>query len=103
MILQRGDKLYDREFKNLMLNSGFHLMNDLNALYHMTSYLNKYANLPKEVKQRIKWFDYYRKCDNVSLTCRYFGISRQCFYDWQRRYDPNNLWTLADRAKHSYS
>jgi transposase len=24
---------------------------------------------------------------NVSATCRYYGISRQCFYKWTRRYD----------------
>jgi transposase len=24
---------------------------------------------------------------NVSATCRYFGISRQCFYKWLRRYE----------------
>lgn len=24
---------------------------------------------------------------NVSATCRYYGISRQVFYKWQRRYD----------------
>jgi transposase-like protein len=24
---------------------------------------------------------------NVSATCRYYGISRQCFYKWKRRYD----------------
>jgi transposase-like protein len=22
---------------------------------------------------------------NVSLTCRYYGISGQCFYTWRRR------------------
>ena len=24
---------------------------------------------------------------NVASTCRYYGISRQCFYTWQRRYE----------------
>ena len=24
---------------------------------------------------------------NVAQTCRYYGISRQCFYKWQRRYE----------------
>jgi transposase-like protein len=24
---------------------------------------------------------------NVAATCRYYGISWQCFYKWQRRYD----------------
>ena len=22
---------------------------------------------------------------NVAMTCRYYGISRQCFYKWKRR------------------
>ena len=35
---------------------------------------------------------------NASLTCRYFGISRQTFYRWRRRYDPRQLVTLADRG-----
>jgi hypothetical protein len=26
---------------------------------------------------------------NVSLTCRYYGISRQCFYTWRRRHQIN--------------
>jgi Helix-turn-helix domain len=24
---------------------------------------------------------------NVSLTCRYYGISRQCYYTWRRRFE----------------
>jgi transposase-like protein len=28
---------------------------------------------------------------NVALTCRYYGISRQCFYTWRRRYDADGL------------
>ena len=24
---------------------------------------------------------------NVAATCRYYGISRQCFYKWRNRYD----------------
>jgi transposase InsO family protein len=63
----------------------------------MTSYLNKYNGLSKSAKNRIKWFDYYKKCGNVSKTCRYFGISRQCFYEWKARYNPNNLWSLEDK------
>ncbi|WP_258193943.1 helix-turn-helix domain-containing protein [Streptomyces sp. MA5143a] len=25
---------------------------------------------------------------NIAATCRYYGISRQCFYTWRRRYEP---------------
>ncbi|MFQ6049997.1 MAG: helix-turn-helix domain-containing protein, partial [Candidatus Paceibacterales bacterium] len=44
------------------------------------------SNLSKEAKKRLKWMDYYRKCHNVSLTCRYFGIARKTFYYWKKRY-----------------
>jgi transposase InsO family protein len=42
--------------------------------------------------------DYYRRCHNVALTCRHFGISRQIFYRWHKRYDPQNLATLESRS-----
>jgi hypothetical protein len=36
---------------------------------------------------------------NVALTCRYYGISRQCFYKWRQRYDQHGLDGLRDRAR----
>ncbi len=54
----------------------------------------------RAAKQRAKWFDFYRAHDrNARLTCRRFGISPQTFYRWRRRFDPNDLSTLEDRAK----
>ena len=35
---------------------------------------------------------------NVALTCRYYGISRQCFYTWKRRYNAHGLDGLRDRS-----
>jgi transposase InsO family protein len=35
---------------------------------------------------------------NVALTCRYYGISRQCFYTWKRRYGARGLDGLRDRS-----
>ncbi len=35
---------------------------------------------------------------NVARTCRYYGISRQCFYTWQRRYEAEGLDGLRDRS-----
>ena len=43
---------------------------------------------------RLSWMDYYRKTKNVALTCRHFGISRQTFYRWLKRYEPMDLTTL---------
>jgi putative transposase len=59
-------------------------------------YLERGAReLSREARKRLAWFDHYQTHGrNVALTCRYFGISRQTFYRWKRRYDPDNLGTL---------
>ena len=49
-------------------------------------------------RQRLKWMDHYRAHRNAALTCRYFGISRQTFYRWRRRYNPRDLRSLEDRS-----
>jgi transposase len=36
---------------------------------------------------------------NVSATCRYFGITRQAFYKWLRRYEEQGLEGLRDRSR----
>lgn len=36
---------------------------------------------------------------NVSLTCRYYGISRQVFYKWYRRYEEHGIEGLRDRSR----
>lgn len=55
--------------------------------------------LSRAARQHLAWLDYYRTHgDHAALTCRYFGISRQTFYRWQRRYDPHALETLEPRS-----
>ena len=34
---------------------------------------------------------------NVARTCRHFGISRQAYYRWKRRYEAYGAAGLADR------
>lgn len=56
-------------------------------------------DLSPEAKKRLKWFDWHRDhAQNVSLTCRYFGIARETFYRWKRRFDPFDLASLEDRS-----
>ena len=44
--------------------------------------------------------DYYeRRGRNAALTCRYFGISRQTFYRWRKRYNPKRLGSLEERSR----
>jgi hypothetical protein len=56
------------------------------------------VELSREARVRLAWMDFYRRCDNVAHTCRHFGISRQTFYRWHRRYDPYDLSTLEERS-----
>ena len=90
---------YDRAVIKKIYGAGFHLTNDLLPLYHMLSYFKKYDHLSPQARQRIKWFDYCHQVHNISLTCRHFGVSRKTFHKWQKRYDPNNLFTLEDGDK----
>ncbi len=97
----RDEKIpfYDRAIISKIYGQGFHLTYDLVPLHQMSHYLDKYANLSKQAKARIKWFDYFRDCQNVSKTCRHFGIPRKTFYKWQKIYDPDNLFSLEDRSR----
>ena len=36
---------------------------------------------------------------NVATTCRYYGITRQSFYTWKRRYDELGEDGLKDRSR----
>lgn len=58
------------------------------------------SNLSKEAQRRLQWFDYYYSHNlNASLTCRYFGISRDTFYLWKRRFNPRYLQSLEFNTK----
>lgn len=55
------------------------------------------ANLSKAALARLYWFDWYQTHgNNVSLTCRHFGISRDTLYTWKKRFRKYNLQTLED-------
>lgn len=46
------------------------------------------------------WFDFWLShVNNISLTCRHFGISRDTFYLWKGKFNPYNLSSLEDNLK----
>src|SRR3989338_4965879 len=60
------------------------------------------ASLPSlshEAKKRLKWMDYHRQCQNGAQACRHFGIPRQTFYEWKRRYNPHHLESLEEKSR----
>lgn len=58
------------------------------------------SNLTKEALRRLEWFDwYFSHGENISLTCRHFGISRDTFYLWRKRFNPRQLQSLEFDTK----
>lgn len=55
------------------------------------------AKLTPAALKRLSWFDFCKSHGgNISLTCRHFGISRDTFYLWKAKFNPNNLSSLED-------
>ncbi len=75
------------------------MMRIVNGTVSRAKALGKYRELSREGKRRLAWFDHYKGHGlNASLTCRYYGISRQTFYKWKGRYDPRRLESLEERS-----
>jgi len=55
------------------------------------------VELSRAAQVRLAWMDFYRRTQNVALTCRHFGISRQTFYRWRHRYRPLDLTSREER------
>ena len=60
--------------------------------------IGRVQGISRLAKARSKWVDHYAAHGNAALTCRYFGISRQTFYRWKRRYNPRDLRSLEERS-----
>jgi transposase-like protein len=40
----------------------------------------------RDISRKPRVLAYAQQIHNISKTCRYFGISRQTFYDWKKTY-----------------
>ena len=61
--------------------------------------LVRQGTISSEAAKRLRWFDYYARCENARKTCRYFGISPKTFYRWKSRFDPYDLTTLEEESR----
>ena len=61
--------------------------------------LGEKRELSRAARVRLEWLEWHRSHgSNAALTCRHFGISRQTFYRWQRRFEDGQLAQLEDRS-----
>jgi len=56
--------------------------------------------LNKAARIKLQWFLFYATHDeNVSLTCRHFGIARSTFTRWFNRFDPRDERSLEEESR----
>jgi Winged helix-turn helix len=56
--------------------------------------------LPREVRRRLAIIQHAEEVTgNVAMTCRYYGISRQVYYRWLRRYQDQGIDGLRDLSR----
>src|SRR5687768_13121894 len=54
----------------------------------------------RQVKRRLAILRHAEEVTgNVAMTCRYFGVTRQSFYTWKRRYEELGPEGLRDRSR----
>jgi len=68
------------------------------AIYSFTAKADE-LELSKKAKMRLAWFRTALKHNgSISVTCRYYGITRSTFYRWFNAFDPNDPQSLEDRS-----
>lgn len=58
--------------------------------------------LDRRVARRLAIFRYHEDGHSVALTCRRYGIARETYYKWQRRYRALGVEGLRDRSTKPY-
>jgi transposase-like protein len=41
----------------------------------------------RDISRKVRVLNHALQSGNISKTCRYFGISREIFYQWKRTYE----------------
>jgi transposase InsO family protein len=69
------------------------------TMQRLVQRLDPEVELSRPARMRQALFDWHRSHgENVSRSCRHFGISRPTFYRWQRRYVAGRPQTLENRS-----
>ena len=62
--------------------------------------MNEQQLMDRHVRHRLAVLHHAEEVTgNVAMTCRYYGITRQTFYTWNRRFDEDGLEGLRPRSR----
>jgi transposase InsO family protein len=54
------------------------------------------AKARSDIRRKLRILNHARQTGNISKTCRYFGISREIFYQWKRAYEAHGETALIN-------
>lgn len=57
------------------------------------------GELSSEAKTRLAYLEFYKQVREITVVCRAFNISRQTFYKWQKRFNPDDLSSLSNQSQ----
>lgn len=78
------------------MHSGFPRLSDVKRFLRRSQELE----LSAHAVQRLKWFVYaLEHHENISLTCRHFGIARSTFLCWLHRFDAKDPTSLEEHSR----
>lgn len=69
----------------------------------MPKYHNFLGTPDRGANIRKRWMEHYQLTQNVSATCRHFGIARLTFYRWHKRYQRLGEQGLAELSRRPHS
>jgi hypothetical protein len=87
-----------KKHRTVHLPWGFHIISDLVPLFRMREELTR-TQLSREARMRLRWFDSYRTCGNVTKICQAIRYLSPDLLRVESRYNPHNLLTLEDKPK----
>lgn len=77
-----------------------HQLHDIHRLLTQADSLE----LSAQAVLRLKWFAFALEHDNnVSLTCRHFGIARSTFLTWADRFDARDPLSLEEKSRRPHT
>lgn len=61
------------------------------------------AKAQSDIRRKLRVLNYAKEINNVSKACRYYGISRESFYQWKRAYEKEGEQALVNSKPCPYN
>lgn len=57
------------------------------------------AKSQSDIRRKLRVLNYAKQIGNIAQACRYYGISRETYYQWKRAYEAGGEVALINNSK----